>query len=218
MSCPYDLVIFDCDGVLVHLGNVEPLVRDRLLREQGIVTDIDVVTRELFGFTNEQIFAHLETEYGAVITPDFGERYISLCYQEFETSVYAIDGVADVVARLKASAVPICVASNGPHDQMQITLRVTGHMPYFEGAIFSAYDVPLPEPEPDLFLHAAKTMGFEPARCVVIEDSPGGVRGGVAAGMDVLHFIAHGIPGVVDHPRVRTFSTMRELPLLLGLA
>ena len=94
MSCPYALVIFDCDGVLVHLGPVEPKVRDRLLREQGIVTDIDAVTLELHGFTNEQIFAHLETKYGAVITPEFGHRYISLCYEEFETSVTAIEGVA----------------------------------------------------------------------------------------------------------------------------
>jgi HAD superfamily hydrolase (TIGR01509 family) len=205
------------DGVLVHLGPVEPKVRDGLLREQGIITDIEAVTLELHGFTNEQIFAHLETKYGAVITPDFENRYISLCYEEFETSVTVIEGAADVVARLRAANVPICVASNGPHDQMQITLRVTGHMPSFEGAIFSAYDVPLPKPAPDLFLHAAKTMGFAPSRCVVIEDSPGGVRAGVAAGMDVLQFIAHRVTDVVDHPRVRTFNAMSELPGLLGL-
>jgi HAD superfamily hydrolase (TIGR01509 family) len=217
MSCPYDLVIFDCDGVLVHLGPVEPRVRDRLLREQGIITDIDTLSREMWGFTNEQIFAHLEAKYGAVITPDFGERYISLCYAEFEISVTAIEGVADVISKLCAAGVPICVASNGPHEQMQITLRVTGHMPYFEGAIFSAYDVPLPKPAPDLFLHAAKTMGFEPWRSVVIEDSAGGVQGGIAAGMDVLQFAAYAMTNVVGHPRVRTFKTMAELPGLLGL-
>jgi HAD superfamily hydrolase (TIGR01509 family) len=217
MPCPYALIIFDCDGVLVLTGPVEPRVRDQLLREQGIVTDSEVLSRDLFGMTNEQIYAHLETHYGAVITPEFGSRYTSLCYGEFETSTTAVAGAPEVVALVQAAGISSCVASNGPHAQMEITLRVTGLMPYFEGRVFSAYDVARPKPEPDLFLHAAKTLGFRPEQCVVIEDSVGGVLGGVAAGMDVLQFSAYEMAQIIDHPKVRGFSSMSQLPGLLEL-
>jgi HAD superfamily hydrolase (TIGR01509 family) len=217
MPCPYELIIFDCDGVLVLTGPVEPRVRDLLLREQGIVTDSEVLSRHLFGMTNEQIYAHLETHYGAVITPEFTSRYTSLCYVEFETSTTAVEGAPEIVALVQAAGIPSCVASNGPHEQMEITLRVTGLTPYFEGRIFSAYDVARPKPEPDLFLHAANVMGVAPEHCIVIEDSVGGVLGGLAAGMDVLQFSAYEMAQVVDHPRVRSFSSMSQLPGLLGL-
>lgn len=217
MTSPYSLVIFDCDGVLVSTGPVEPDVRDLLLREQGIITDKAALTRDLYGMTNEQIWAFLETTYGIEITPAFAERYISECHTAFETSTTAIDGSPEVVALVRSAGIPFCVASNGPHEQMQVTLRVTGHMPHFEGAIFSAYDVPSPKPAPDLFLHAARTMGFDPAVCAVIEDGPGGVQAGVAAGMQVFQYMGGGMTAAIEHPRVTTFSRMAELPRLLGL-
>lgn len=218
MTSPFSLVIFDCDGVLVSTGPVEPEVRDRLLREQGVLTDKEALTRDLYGMTNEQIWDFLEANYDITVTPEFAQRYISLCHAAFETATTAIDGVAEVVALVRGAGIPLCVASNGPHEQMQVTLRVTGHLPYFEGAVFSAYDVANAKPAPDLFLHAAKTMGFQPSECAVIEDGPGGVLAGVAAGMTVFQYMGGGMMAAVAHPRVTTFRTMVELPRLLGLA
>jgi HAD superfamily hydrolase (TIGR01509 family) len=217
MPCPYQLITFDCDGVLVTTGPVETEVRDMLLREQGIITDREILNRDLFGMTNEQIYAHLEAHYGAVITPEFGHRYTSLCYAEFETCTAAVQGAPEIVAMVHAAGIPSCVASNGPHEQMKITLRVTGLMPYFEGRVFSAYDVPNPKPAPDLFLHAANVLGVAPEHCVVIEDSAGGVQGGIAAGMHVLQFSAYEIALAVEHAKVTPFRSMAELPALLGL-
>jgi len=83
MTSPYSLVIFDCDGVLVSTGPVEPEVRDLLLREQGIITDKAALTRDLYGMTNEQIWAFLEANYGIEITPAFAQRYIRECHAAF---------------------------------------------------------------------------------------------------------------------------------------
>jgi beta-phosphoglucomutase-like phosphatase (HAD superfamily) len=84
--------------------------------------------------------------------------------------------------------VPYCVASNGEHALMRVKLASTGLLGRFEGRRFSSSDVARPKPAPDLFLHAASSLGVAPVRCVVIEDSPLGVQGGRAAGMDVIAF------------------------------
>ena len=97
-------------------------------------------------------------------------------------------GIVELLDALDAVNIPYAVASNGEHRKMQTTLGVTGLMPRFEGRRFSATDVAHPKPWPDLFLHAARTLGIDPHRCVVVEDSPLGVQGACAAGMKVVGF------------------------------
>jgi len=99
-----------------------------------------------------------------------------------------VDGAAELVRAVAAAGIPDCVASSGGHDKMRRTLGRAGLLEHFEGRIFSATEVAHGKPAPDLFWHAAKQMGFEPAGCAVIEDSPFGVQAGVAAGMTVVGY------------------------------
>jgi HAD superfamily hydrolase (TIGR01509 family) len=116
--------------------------------------------------------------------------------------------------------IPYCVASNGEPSHMQISLTAAGLMPLVEGRLFSAKQVSNPKPAPDLFLHAAKTMGVEPAACAVVEDTPTGVRAGVAAGMRVFAYCggAHTDRDEVGKLGATVFEEMRDLPKMLESA
>lgn len=215
MSCPYPLVIFDCDGVLLDTGDAEAEVVLSLLAEQGHVSDLPSVKAIFQGRTNEAIWDALATK-GVSITDDFKRRHIEGSYRAYAGTATATDGVEDVLRQLRASGVPVCVASNGPHAQMDITLAVTGLIHYFAGAVFSSDDVARGKPAPDLFLHAAASMHCRAVECAVIEDSPSGVAAGIDAGMRVYQFIGGGVRAVA-HPQVTQFKSMRQLPGLLGL-
>ena len=118
---------------------------------------------------------------GRPLPDDFLDRYHDGVFAAFDRELEAIPGVADVVRQLRW---PSCVASSGEHERMRRTLGRTGLHDHFEGRIYSATEVERGKPHPDLFLHAADRMGVAPERCVVVEDSPFGVRGAVAAGHD----------------------------------
>ncbi|HTE39573.1 MAG TPA: HAD family hydrolase, partial [Steroidobacteraceae bacterium] len=108
--------------------------------------------------------------------------------EALRTQIRPIPGIA---ATLSALSLPYCVASSGDHEKIRLTLGATGLLSLFEGRIFSVVDVERPKPAPDVFLLAARRLGVEPSRCVVIEDTPTGVRAAVAAGMHVFGFSAN---------------------------
>jgi len=215
MSSRYSLVIFDCDGVLVDSGPTEARVRDLLL-ESGIKTELEELTQRTLGMTEEMVWAYIGKEHGLAVTPALRSRYRAMCYDEFETSTKAVAGAEPVLAALKSVGVPFCVASNGPIAQMQITLRVTGLLPYFDGALFSADDVARPKPAPDLFLHAVENMGYPAAATAVVEDSARGVEAGLAAGLTVFQYVGGGVERA-PYDGVRHVGSMSELPEILGL-
>ena len=144
---------------------------------------------------------------------DFMRRFAERCFTAFRAGLRAVDGVP---ALLDALPLRYCVASNGPREKMRFTLGHTGLLPRFEGRLFSAQDVERPKPAPDLFLHAARTLGANPARCVVVEDSPTGVAAARAAGMTVYGYAAMTDPAKLQAAGAhRTFGHMNELPALL---
>jgi HAD superfamily hydrolase (TIGR01509 family) len=127
--------------------------------------------------------------------------------------VQPVAGIREVLESLTS---PFCIASSGGHDKMRITLGATKLMPFFEGRLFSATEVPRGKPAPDIFLFAAERMGASPSRTVVIEDSVNGVLAGCAAGMTVFGFVdLTPAAKLVEAGASRTFVTMRELPALL---
>jgi len=139
-------------------------------------------------------------------------------HRAFEAELAEVDGISALVSVLDDADVPTCVASSGTHDRMARTLGLTGLAPYFQGRIFSASEVEHGKPAPDLFLHAAERMGADPARCVVVEDSPYGVRAGVAAGMRVLGYGGGLVAAdVLAAEGAEVFGHMSEVPALLGL-
>lgn len=211
------LLIFDCDGVLVdsEIGALATLVE--VMREQGRPMSLAACRDAFMGRHNDDIWRGIEQRTGRPL-PGGAAGLRARILDTVLRDLSAIDGVADVLARLEG---PRCVASSS--DRARIgSLLDAAHLAHFFGdAIFSGMDVAHGKPAPDLFLHAAKTMGFAPRDCVVIEDSVMGVEAGVRAGMPVVGFTggAHTDP---DHAaRLAAagagpiIARMRDLPAIL---
>jgi HAD superfamily hydrolase (TIGR01509 family) len=141
----------------------------------------------------------------------FRRRYLDAMFAEFEAELQPVPGV---VAALDAIDLPHCVASSSSHEKMRFSLGHTGLLERFDGRLFSATEVAEGKPAPDLFLHAAAEMGWEPADCAVVEDSPAGVEAGLRAGMTVFGYAGRTPGEQLDGARV--FADMAELPGLLA--
>jgi HAD superfamily hydrolase (TIGR01509 family) len=131
---------------------------------------------------------------------------------EFEKHLKPIDGVTQVLEQLK---LPCCVASSGMESKMRFNLNLVGLLPYFENKLFSCYTIQKFKPEPDVFLWAAKTMGFQPHECIVIEDSLLGVQGALNGGFDVFGFTAHDYNNELRGLCNDTFDDMSKLLAML---
>lgn len=208
----YDLVIFDCDGVLVDTERLQVHIESRLLTELGWpLTPADVVRRWM-GHTEAEMLADIAEELGAEAAERYRGRVSPEIEAAFARELTEVAGISNLLDGLDAAGVRTCVASSGSHERMAMTLGLTGLADRFDGRIFSAVDVARGKPAPDLFLHAAARMGADPSRCAVIEDSASGVRAAVAAGMDVFGF-AGGMAGpgpLVDAGAV-LFERMADL-------
>lgn len=187
-SVRVELVIFDCDGVLV---DSEPLANEVLrdaLAGHGLVLTLDQVVGEFVGHSMTSVQERAETMLGRKLPDDFIDRVQARTFDIFRDHLKPVSGVEDVIRELQKKGMQICIASSGSHDKMDLTLTLTGLKHYFGEHIFSSYDVARGKPYPDLYLHAAREMGVDPALCLVIEDSLPGVQGAVAAGMEVMAY------------------------------
>ncbi|NCT41223.1 MAG: HAD family phosphatase [Alphaproteobacteria bacterium] len=184
-----DLIIFDCDGTLVNSEMLYNTITSELLTEMGFSEYTPLRCVELFGGQSwSTIKTILEDKHGAAIPRDLVDRYIQIASVRMDKDLIAADGAEDVICTLKDSH-SICVASNGERGNVLKSLNMTGLMPYFhEDHVFTKIQVPRPKPAPDLFLFTAEQMGFEPEQCLIIEDSPTGVRAAVAAGITVIGY------------------------------
>jgi HAD superfamily hydrolase (TIGR01509 family) len=185
------LVIFDCDGVLVDSEPISNEVLAYELTDAGLPT----TTREAIALYKGRILADVlalaESRLGSSLPEGFVDRYESRRTLEFRRRLKAIDGAAETVERVRAAGIDVCVASQGKPEKTELTLGLTGLRPLFgDDALFSAYSVPRGKPHPDLFLFAADAMATPPARCVVVEDTELGVRAAVAADMRVFAYVA----------------------------
>ncbi len=209
-----ELVIFDCDGVLVDSERLAVEVEARLLTELGWPITPEEVARRFVGTSDEAALAEVEAHIGPERAREFDERSTVEVLARFERELEVVEGVEEVLDRVEAAGIATCVASNGSHEKMRATLGLTGLWDRFAGRIFSARDVARGKPAPDLFLHAAATMGVPPERCLVVEDSPSGVAGAVAAGMVVLGY-AGGLTAadVLEAAGAITFATMADAPI-----
>ena len=183
-----DLVVFDCDGVLVDSERLTVGVEARVLTELGWPMDAAEVVARWMGGTSAAQIADVAARLGPETAARFDDLTTAEVHAAFATDLAAVPGVADLVDHLHDAGVLTCVASSGSHERMALTLGLTGLRDRFDGRIFSATEVAHGKPAPDLFLHAAERMGADPARCAVIEDSVHGVRAGVAAGMQVYGY------------------------------
>jgi HAD superfamily hydrolase (TIGR01509 family) len=209
-----DLVIFDCDGVLVDTERLAVRVDVRVLAELGwTMTEAEVVER-FMGRSDADMTSEIEKYLGRALPPDWEDAYRPWYRNAFEAELTPVDGIVEA---LDAITLPTCVASSGTHERIRFTLGLTGLYPRFDGRIFSVQDVVNGKPAPDLFLHAAKRIGVEPARCVVVEDSRYGVAAARAAGMRALGYAGGLTPRAwLEGPDTIVFDDMRQLPALLA--
>ena len=218
MTALPDLVIFDCDGVLVDSERIAVQVDARVLADLGWPLSEAEIVHRFVGRSEDDFVADIEAHLGRVLADGWDAGYAQWYIEAFERDLVAVDGVVEALDALAAAGVPTCVASGGSHAKMRRTLGLTGLWDRFRGRIFSAEEVTRGKPEPDLFLHAAGRLGVAPERCAVVEDSVYGVRAAHAAGMAALGYGGGVTPGdrLAGQGTV-VFDDMRELPTLLGL-
>jgi HAD superfamily hydrolase (TIGR01509 family) len=213
---PIELVIFDCDGVLVDSERVAVKVDVQVFAALGLSLSEEEVIERFVGRSDKYIASQLEAELGRPLAADWEEEFVPLYREAFAAELRPIDGVVEALDQI---TVPSCVASSGTHDKMRYTLGLTGLYERFAGRIFSVTEVAQGKPAPDLLLHAARQMGVEPANCAVVEDSRWGVEAARAAGMRAFTYAGGLTPAErLDGPGTIVFEDMRELPELLAKA
>jgi HAD superfamily hydrolase (TIGR01509 family) len=210
---PLQLIIFDCDGVLVDSERLVVQVITRALAQlDWAITEAEVIER-FMGRSHAFMIGEIEATLGRRLPAGWEDDLQRRYTQAFDADLTPVDGVVEALDRITTLT---CVASSGIHEKMRDTLGRTGLYQRFAGRVFSASEVAHGKPAPDLFLYAAERLGIEPAVCAVIEDSRYGVEAARAAGMRVFGYaggltLAHRLAG----PGTVIFDDMRALPGLL---
>jgi len=215
----FDLIIFDCDGVLVDSEVISCRAHAEILTRHGYPITADEVLNRFLGVSDREARLMIENEIGRKLPNDFESQVKQATLQFYADDLRAISYVSEAIA---AIGLPKCVASSGTPEKIRHGLTCAGLYDQLAPHIFSASEVKRGKPAPDLFLFAAEQMQAAPAQCLVIEDSIPGVTGAVAAGMTVLGFHggSHCPPGHADTLRaagaIMTFEDMRQLPDLIA--
>ena len=213
------LVIFDCDGVLVDSEPISCRVMAEALTAEGLPATTEDIYRDFMGRAWADSLAIIEERLGRPTRSGFTEDFRAARDAALAAEVTAIPGVREAIAAVEAEGAERCVASSGAHEKIRLTLGATGLLELFEGRIFSATEVERGKPAPDLFLHAARTMGFEPERCAVIEDTPVGIEAARAAGMRAIAFVDNASRDALETAGAHAaFTDMRELPKLVAVS
>lgn len=213
-----DLLIFDCDGVLVDSEVISNRIFMESFAELGIVFSLDQMISFGVGKNAVTLAAAIEQEFGVTLPAGFIEGQRARIMDAFTTELRPIDGIPELLAALKLKR---CVASNSHIRRVRHALTTTGLMPHLEPHIYTPALVARGKPAPDLFLYAAEQHGVRPDRCLVIEDSLSGVTAANAAGMPVIGFVggSHIRPGHADAMRnagcIKAFARMVEVARFL---
>ena len=211
-------VIFDCDGVLVDSERISNGTWALLLTEIGLPMTMQQSLDIFMGNSMARCVEIVTEMMGHAPPDDLLARFTANVTVALQRDLEPVAGIVALLDTLDAAGMRYGVASNGEHEKMRTTLGKTGLLARFEGKRFSAVDVGKPKPAPDLFLHAARTLGFDPTRTVVVEDSPLGVQGATAAGMTVI-----GYAEIVSAERLHaagavvTVDRLADVAALLGL-
>lgn len=208
----FNLIIFDCDGVLVDSEHLTNTVFAQMLNELGIPVTLEDMFEQFVGNSMSRCVELIEELLGKPIPEGFIQEYTNRTAIALNNNLKPVDGIVEVLSVLET---PYCVASSGDHNKMQTTLGITNLFSHFEGRLFSVTEVARGKPYPDVFLYAAEKMGVEPAKCAVVEDTPIGVRAGIAAGMKVFGYAKLTPAHKLEKEGAILFEDMRQLPYLL---
>jgi HAD superfamily hydrolase (TIGR01509 family) len=214
MAASLELIIFDCDGVLVDSERISVAIDMLVLERMGMPMSRGEVIDRFVGRSPAVMRAAIEQHLGAPLSPSLEQEFERLYADAFDRELTAVDGIHEALSGISQ---PVCVASSSEPRSLRHKLELVGLYERFAGRIFSATEVRRGKPAPDLFLHAAAKMNTPPEACLVIEDSQYGVQAARAAGMDVFAYDS----GLIDTRRLvgeRTvvFEDMRALPSMVN--
>ncbi|MBJ2152557.1 HAD family phosphatase [Paracoccus sp. IB05] len=186
MSVSPELLILDCDGVLIDSEIISAQMLVAELAQLGVEIDLAYVARHFLGRSYPTVMATIRADFGLDLPPEFETGYREALLAAFRRDLRIMPGVAGMLDKLAA---PVCVATSSSPRRVETSLRLVGLWDRLGAVTFTASEVAQGKPAPDLFLHAAARMGVAPAACLVIEDSLTGLRAANAAGMEVWRFI-----------------------------
>ena len=211
-----ELIVFDCDGVLVDSEVLSNSVLAEMLSEQGLATTLLEARAQYQGLLLDQVLADAEEKLGRAFPDGWLSDYEERRTEVFRAELKGVPGAGELLETVISRGAAVCVASQGSLEKTNRSLAFTGldHLLPVHTR-FSARQVPRGKPHPDLFLYAAQTMGSAPERCVVIEDTPSGVTAAVRAGMPVFGYTADSDRDALERAGARTFDAMAQLPGLL---
>jgi HAD superfamily hydrolase (TIGR01509 family) len=206
------LVIFDCDGVLVDSEPISNAVLAAALTRAGIPTTTEEALSTYKGLRLDDVIERAGARLGAALPADFVATFEADRERAFREALVPVAGARETVQAIAAAGVPVAVASQGKLEKTEMTLGLTGLRPLFApGAVFTAWSVPEGKPHPDVYLHAAAAMGAAPQRCAVVEDTVLGVTAGVAAGMRTFGFVPAGDEAALAAAGAEVVRTLPEV-------
>ncbi len=208
----YKCIIFDCDGVLIDSESIAIGVLVNMANALGANLDFKESLIALKGKSLNSCMALISDLIEKPLPEDFEKDYRTNTFETFKKEIQPIKGIKEVLENIN---LPFCVASSGPENKIRLNLEVTGLLPHFGDKIFSCYAIQKWKPEPDVFLWAAETMGYQPEDCLVIEDSVSGVKAARAGGFDVFGYTEHDYKNELQALATKTFSNMEELLSIL---
>ncbi|MGQ7296734.1 HAD family hydrolase [Quadrisphaera sp. KR29] len=219
---PFDAVLFDCDGVLVDSEPITNEVLRLMLGDLGWVMTPRECLRRFVGVAVADQTDLIEERTGVRITQAWLAEFRRRRSAELARRVAPVDGVTEALRAVVARyGERLACASGADRAKVQLQLDTTGLAPFFGDRVFSGMELARSKPAPDVYLQAADALGVDPRRAAVVEDSPAGVRAGVAAGARVLGYCPGGPASstpadLLALGAATTFASMRELPALLG--
>jgi HAD superfamily hydrolase (TIGR01509 family) len=211
-------IIFDFDGVIADSEVLSNTILAEILTELGVPTTIDDSYRDYMGKRFHEVIAAIEQNLGRSLPAGFADDYQSRTLRGLRADLRPVEGVREFIATFRR--LPRCIASSSSPDRLTTCLEVLGMESLFQGRVFSASTVARGKPHPDIFLHAAAEIGVQPERCIIIEDSVGGVVAGRAAGATVIGLLAAGhirdgygavLADAGAHHVVRTYREAEEV-------
>ena len=182
----FDLVIFDCDGVLIDSEIISARMLVAELARLGLTIDLPYVERHFLGRSYPVVMETIRREFGLDLPAEFEAQYREALLAAFQSELKVVPHVHEV---LESIGVPFCVATSSSPRRVEMSLKLVGLSELVGDRVFTSTLVPRGKPAPDLFLHAAAKMGAAAERTLVIEDSLTGIRAGLAAGMTVWRFV-----------------------------
>lgn len=211
-----EAVLFDCDGVLVDSEPIADRVLADYFARHGLPIEVEVI-HTLFAGGTMRGAGEEAMRMGASLPPNWLDQIYETLYAKLAQGTPIIPAIPELLDTLDAAGILYAVGSNGAIEKMEITLGQNGLFDRFRGRLVSSHVLGRAKPDPGVYLEAARLLGADIRNCVVIDDSPSGVRAGIASGARTLGYAARSDARQLRELGAEVFCDMEEVPGMLGI-